>query len=78
MEESYIQDSLMQFLYREMQADQTTAAARQIEEDAELRAFFDDMLLAKNQLPKARFNPSPAVLNNILQYSTKTALEAQL
>ena len=78
MEESYIQDALVQFLYRETQADQATATTRQIEEDAELRACFDDMLLAKNQLPKARFNPSPAVLNNILQYSTKTALEAQL
>jgi len=78
MEENYIQNSLVQFLYREMPADEAVLMAGQIEEDADMRAIFDDLLLAKTQMPKARFNPSPAVLNNILQYSTKTALEAQL
>ena len=78
MEKSYIQDSLVQFLYREMQADEAVAFTQLIEDDFELHACFDALLLAKTQLPKAHFNPSPAVLNNILQYSTKTALEASL
>ncbi|MCC6459364.1 MAG: hypothetical protein IT260_02765 [Saprospiraceae bacterium] len=78
MEESYTYDSLVQFVYREMPANEAVAMAQHIDEDPALRALFDDMILAKTQIPKARFNPSPAVLNNILQYSTKTALEAQL
>ncbi len=78
MEEKYTYDALVQFLYREMPADEAVLMAEQLEDDAALRAMFSDLTQAKTQLPKARFNPSPAVLNNILQYSTKTALEAQL
>lgn len=78
MEENYTYDSLVQFLYHDMPADQTVLMTQRLEEDSELRAMFEELLRAKNQLPKAQFNPSPAVLNNILQYSTKTALEAQL
>jgi hypothetical protein len=78
MQENYTYDALVQFLYRDMPADEATDTAQQLEEDAALRAEFNALLTAKNLLPKASFNPSPAVLNNILQYSTKTALEAQL
>lgn len=76
MQENYTYHSLVHFLYREMPAEEAVGFAQQIDEDPELRALFDDLLLAKTQLPRARFEPSPAVLNNILQYSTKTALEA--
>lgn len=76
MQENYTYDSLVHFLYREMPAEEAMGFAQQIDEDPELRDLFDDLLLAKTQLPKARFEPSAAVLNNILQYSTKTALEA--
>lgn len=78
MEEKYTYDALVQFLYHEMPADEAVVMAEQLESDDTLRAVFSDLAEAKMQLPKARFNPSPAVLNNILQYSTKTALEAQL
>lgn len=76
MKENYTYNSLVQFLYHEMPAEEAGVMAQQMEEDPELRDLFDDLLSAKTQLPKARFNPSSAVLNNILQYSTKTALEA--
>ncbi len=79
MQENYLyNNTLVQFLYRDMPADEATVTAQQLEENSALRAEFGELLTAKNLLPKARFNPSPAVLNNILQYSTKTALEAQL
>ncbi|MBK8195246.1 MAG: hypothetical protein IPK76_19280 [Lewinellaceae bacterium] len=52
--------------------------ANQIEENPEMREMFDCSPARKVQLPKARFNPSNAALNNILQYSTKTAFEASL
>lgn len=78
MQENYTYDALVHFLYHDMPADEAAKTIQQLEEDAAFRAAFDELVVAKNLLPKARFNPSPAVLNTILQYSTKTALEAQL
>jgi hypothetical protein len=76
MEENYTSNALVQFLYREMPAEEAVEMAHLLEEDTEMRDLFDDLLLAKVQLPKARFNPSSTAINNILQYSTKTAFEA--
>ncbi|HRI62050.1 MAG TPA: hypothetical protein PK228_20060 [Saprospiraceae bacterium] len=78
MEENYTLNALVQFVYREMPAEDAVQMAHAIDQDPDLRAVFDDLLLAKIQLPKARFNPSHSTLNNILQYSTKTAFEASL
>jgi len=78
MEEKYTYESLVQFLYRDLPANEAVRLTHHLEENSGLRTAFEDLLHAKNQLPKVQFNPAPAVLNNILQYSTKTALEAQL
>ena len=78
MEENYTMNALVQFLYREMPAGEAVEMAHLIDHDPEMRAVFDDLLLAKVQLPKVRFNPSNTALDNILQYSTKTAFEASL
>ena len=78
MEENYTMNALVQFLYHEMPAEEAVEMAHQIEENPEMREMFDSLLLAKVQLPKAKFNPSNAALDNILQYSTKTAFEASL
>jgi hypothetical protein len=78
MEENYTINALVQFIYREMPAEEAVEMAQLIEENPEMREMFDTLLLAKIQLPKARFNPSNVALNNILQYSTKTAFEASL
>lgn len=77
MQNNYPYDALMRFLYREMPASEAAEMARHIDSDPVLRAEYDELQEAKIQLPKDRFNPSTAVINNILQYSTKTALEAQ-
>ena len=75
MQEHYTyESSLVQFLYREMPASEAAAT----DEDPDAQALYAELLMAKLQFPKIHFNPSTAVLNNILQYSTKTALEAQL
>ena len=78
MEENYTLNALVQFMYREMPAEEAVEMAHLIDEDPEVREMFDTLMLAKMQLPKARFNPSNRALNNILQYSTKTAFEASL
>jgi len=78
MEETYtIEDALVQFMYREMTAKEAADMSHILDENPELHSMFNELLVAKSKLPKVQFNPSSAVLNNILQYSTKTALEAQ-
>lgn len=78
MQENSLHDLLMQFLYHDLTAEEAEETARLLDEDFAMREQFNQLLSAKNLLPKARFNPAPAVLSNILQYSTKTALEARL
>lgn len=78
MQENYTYDALIQFLYHELPADEALEIANQLEEEPELRTEFDMLREIKMQLPKVQFNPSSAVITNILQYSTKTAFEAQL
>lgn len=77
MEETYTYDAQMvQFLYRELSAGDAVEMAQMIEENTEIGADYNSLLFAKAQLPKVQFNPSPSVLQHILQYSAKTALEA--
>lgn len=79
MDQTYTYDAQMvQFLYRELSASDAFEMAHLIEDDAELGADFSQLLFAKAQLPKVQFNPSSAVLQKILQYSAKTALETHL
>ncbi len=77
MEETYTYDAQMvQFLYRELSAGDAVEMSHKIEDNSEISADFNALLFAKAKLPKVQFNPSPTVLHNILQYSTKTALKA--
>lgn len=79
MQENYTYDEAMVLmLYRELAVAGMVDLSAQIQEDSDLNDAFSDMLLAKTRLPKVMFNPSNTVLNNILQYSTKTAMEASL
>lgn len=78
MEQTYtIEDALVQLMYHEMPADEAADMAQLMEEDSELHLMFDSLLRTKAQLPKVQFNPSSTAIQNILAYSTKTALEAQ-
>ncbi len=77
MEETYTYQTLVQFLYHEMPAGEAVEMAHLIEGDDLLRAEFKTLLSGKSQLPKALFSPSKSSISNILQYSARTALEAQ-
>ena len=77
MEKNYTYNALVQFLYREMPSDEASEMVAMLELDPDLRDTFEDLFFAKMQLPKAQFNPSTAVLNRVLQYSTHTAFETQ-
>jgi len=79
MQENYTYDEAMVLmLYRELAVAGKVDLSAKIQENSDLNDAFSNMLFAKTQLPKVMFNPSNAVLNNILLYSTKTAMEATL
>ncbi|MFN4254496.1 MAG: hypothetical protein ACK4Q5_05780 [Saprospiraceae bacterium] len=71
------EEDLIRFIYRDMGADEAVSMADCIDADLETRHAFDQLLLAKLQLPKAQFEPSPRSLQNILQYSQASALETR-
>jgi hypothetical protein len=79
MKDSYTYNdyALVQLLYREMPGNEAAALMGQLDADEDLQQQFTELAQAKVALPKVQFMPSSAVLNNILQYSAKTALEAQ-
>lgn len=76
MEESYIQNALMQFLYRELPAEETIEMTELMGVVPDIRSSFNSFLKAKAHLPKALFNPSAATLNSVLRYSAQTAISA--
>jgi hypothetical protein len=79
MEESYTnQEATVLMLYHELTADLMAGLTERLHEDADLRESFSGLSIAMGHLPRVMFDPSQKVLNNILQYSTKTAMEAHL
>ena len=76
MEKTYTyHDALVQFLYREMPAADAVEMVAMIEDDPDLHAEFNSLLLAKTQLPKVQFHPSQTTLDSILRYSAKSGTE---
>lgn len=73
----YPEDDLMRFLYHEMPAEEAARMKQRLASDPVLRSEFHELQQAKQTLPKVQFLPASNTLHRILQYSTKTALEAQ-
>ncbi|MCY7329375.1 MAG: hypothetical protein LH618_12555 [Saprospiraceae bacterium] len=73
MEKTYTyHDALVQFIYHEMPAAAAVEMVAMIEDDPDLHAEFNSLLLAKTQLPKVQFHPSQMTLDNIMRYSAKS------
>ncbi len=62
-------DSLLPFIYREMDGEEARTVAENIAADFEMRQVLDEVLMGKMMLPKVQFNPAPASITNILNYS---------
>jgi hypothetical protein len=77
MEETYTYDAMVQYLYRDMPAEEALELKQLLTEDEALLVAFQQMAFSRAQLPKAMFDPAPSTIANILQYSAQTALELQ-
>ncbi len=74
MFEQYTSDDLVQMLYLELPLEAAAALRQAMAADHRLAARFASLRKAKRAMPKVTFDPSPAVLSRILQYSAETAV----
>lgn len=72
MNDTHTLDALMQFLYHDLPAGEAFLSVQMLEQRPDLREAYHELWVGKTQLPKVQFNPSPEVLNRILQYSATT------
>ena len=75
MEKISTNNNLIQLLYQESTSREEITLKRTMANDSDLRADYEMLKEAKQRLPKALFIPSDSVLENILNYSRKTAHE---
>ena len=74
MERSLTQLDLIRFIYKETSATETIAVSEALDENPLLAEEFEELFEGYQQLPKAKFNPRPIALQNILRHSEQTAL----
>jgi hypothetical protein len=75
MKQYFTQLDLIRFIYRETSANETIAIASALNEDPLLKEEYEEIYSGYLQLPKAKFSPKPSALQNILNYSERTALK---
>ena len=77
MEQNYTQENLIQFIYRETSITDSFEIANALETDLNLKSTYKELKTTVSALPRVEFFPSKSVIDNILNYSRKTALETQ-
>ena len=75
MKQNFTQSSLIKFIYNEVSTSEKLAIMDALRSDAQLRKEYQKLKAAQARLPKARFNAPKSAINNILNYSKRTALE---
>lgn len=77
MKQNFTKNDLVRFIYNETSNPETNQLIDAINSDDEFYAQYAELKSAKSLLPKATFAPTPRAIQNILRYSSETALEAQ-
>ncbi|MCI5081659.1 MAG: hypothetical protein MRY78_08210 [Saprospiraceae bacterium] len=77
MKQTYTENDLLRYLYRETSVTDTLAIEDAMAADRNLTEAFEGMQEAFNQLPRVKFGPSKSSIEKILSYSKETALEEQ-
>ena len=78
MQQKFTLNDLVRYLYNETSASETLAINEALHTDPVLMNQYEEMLVSYQQLPRVKFSPAPASLNNILQYSRQRSLETQI
>lgn len=77
MKEKISTNLLIKYIYSETTVSESLAIEDALRSDWSLHEAYEEVLTAYHQLPKAKFNPSPDAIQNILKYSAQTAVEPQ-
>ena len=78
MKQTFTQNDLLRYIYNETTMNETNEIRRALAEDALLRNEYDSLLEGYQLLPKVKFQPSRSVLQDIMDYSAISSLEASL
>jgi hypothetical protein len=73
MDQTSTQTKLIKYLYQETSAAETLAIREALQENILLREEYFELRKAYDQLPKVKFNAKPSTLQNVLQYSKRSA-----
>ena len=76
MVQSFTKNDLIRYIYKETSVAETMAIHEALAQDCVLHEAYTELLHGMQQFPKATFSPSETTIQNILNYSQKTALEA--
>ena len=77
MKQKFTKNDLIRYIYKETSVAETMAINEALSSNTDLFDHYQDLSQGYQQLPKAKFNPSAAAIQNILRYSQRTALETQ-
>ncbi len=76
MKQTFTNNDLVKFIYKETDVFETLEIQNALTEDAALFDNYQTLMTGYMELPKVTFAPAPSALQNILKYSAKTAVEA--
>lgn len=71
-------ETLVKYIYRETSVDELFETQDALRRDPVLLGEYLELRESVRQIPKAKFNPSPSAIQNILSYSARTAVEPHL
>ncbi len=69
MEQSYTENDLIQFLYKDMEAVDYCEILFSLDENPELKNTYESLVNGKNNIPNVMFKPSASSLELIAAYS---------
>ena len=76
MKQTFTNNDLVKFIYKETTVTETLEIENALTEDATLFDNYQTLMSGYMELPKATFAPTKSALQNILNYSAKTVVEA--
>ena len=76
MTQKFTQNDLIRFIYKETSVRENLAIQEALNNDFDLFVEYQELYQAYLQLPKVTFDPSKAAIQNILQYSQRSAQPA--
>ena len=76
MKQTFTNNDLVKFIYKETSRSETLAIQAALLEDSTLFDNYQALMSGYMELPKVTFAPTNTVFQNILKYSAKTTVEA--